>query len=274
LLIENNTVHHYAKWKRSYQPGIFWGGVGNIFRGNSISFGPHNGFLGGGDFADGVNNLFEGNHVADCTFDTIDSGGFYTCGQRGAAFTNRGNVLRDNTFLRIRNTAGLGVQVASNQAVYFDDQMSGWLVSNNTFIDCQIGLFVGGGRRNLFHGNKFYRCGTVLYINNQGMVGQFDNPTVNCSELKPPFATTCSTGADEWMLTKAPAAVEWAKSWPEMKSIRSEYLGYPAYNELVDSVYCCANDAQICELLSSNTNMEQARQWQVAFERNTQARAC
>jgi hypothetical protein len=57
LHVENNSVHHYARWKRSYQPGIFWGGVGNVFRGNSVSFGPHNGFLGGGDFADGVDNL-------------------------------------------------------------------------------------------------------------------------------------------------------------------------------------------------------------------------
>jgi len=118
LLVTQNAVHHYAKWKRSYQPGIFWGGVGNVFRGNKVYFGPHNGFLGGGDFADGVNNLFEGNIITDCTFDTIDSGAFYTCGQRGAAFTNRGNVLRGNRFERIHNTAGTGVQVASNQAVY------------------------------------------------------------------------------------------------------------------------------------------------------------
>ena len=83
LRVENNSVHHYAKWKRSYQPGIFWGGVGNTFKENSVSFGPHNGFLGGGDFADGVNNIFERNTVADCTFDTIDSGGPYTSGQRG-----------------------------------------------------------------------------------------------------------------------------------------------------------------------------------------------
>jgi hypothetical protein len=48
--------------------------------------------------------------------------------------------------------------------------MSGWSVTNNTFHDCQIGLFVGGGRSNLFHSNKFYRCGTVFYLNNQGMV--------------------------------------------------------------------------------------------------------
>ena len=37
------------KWKRTYQPGIFWGGVGNTFRANTVSFGPHNGFLGGGE---------------------------------------------------------------------------------------------------------------------------------------------------------------------------------------------------------------------------------
>ena len=46
--ISENNVSHYATWKRSYQPGIFWAGVGNVFRGNSVSFGPHNGLLGGG----------------------------------------------------------------------------------------------------------------------------------------------------------------------------------------------------------------------------------
>ena len=46
--ISENNVSHYATWKRSYQPGIFWAGVENVFRGNSVSFGPHNGFLGGG----------------------------------------------------------------------------------------------------------------------------------------------------------------------------------------------------------------------------------
>jgi hypothetical protein len=106
------------------------------------------------------------------------------------------------------------------------------------------------------------------------MSGQFDNPTVNCSERKPPFQTTCSTGAEEWMLSQAPAAAEWAKAWPEMKSIRSDYLGYPAHTELSDSVYCCAEDAQICEQLSGNTNMAQAKQWQVGFARNTKTGAC
>ena len=43
-----------------------------------------------------MDNLFELNSLTDLTFETTDSGGFYTSGQRGTAFTNRGNVLYFN----------------------------------------------------------------------------------------------------------------------------------------------------------------------------------
>ena len=61
MRIEFNDVHHHARWKRSYQPGIFWSGVNNSFVGNTISVAPHNCMLGGGDFGDGVENVFESN---------------------------------------------------------------------------------------------------------------------------------------------------------------------------------------------------------------------
>jgi hypothetical protein len=63
LVVANNHVHHVAQWKRSYMPGIYWGGVGNTFRGNVVEYHPHACFVGGGDFEDGVDNLFEGNTV-------------------------------------------------------------------------------------------------------------------------------------------------------------------------------------------------------------------
>ena len=72
--------------------------------------------------------------------------------------------------LHVQNTAGLGVQIASNQAIYFDDQMSDWLVTNNTFVECQVGTFTGGGRRNIITGNTYINVGTVHYLNNQGML--------------------------------------------------------------------------------------------------------
>ena len=120
-------------------------------------------------------------------------------------------------------------------------------------------MFVGGGRSNLFLNNQCIRCGTVFYLNNQGMFGEFDNPTVNCTDLRPPFVTTCSTGAAEWMITQSPAADVWATTWPEMQTIRSDYLGYPAHTQLINSTYCCSNDADICEMLSSNTDISKTR---------------
>ena len=97
---------------------------------------------------------------------------------------------------------------------------------------------------------------------------------MNCTEVAPPFQTTCSTGAAEWMSASAPAAADWRRAWPEMTSIRDDYLGYPAHTELSGSAYCCAADAEICELLSSNTNVAQARGWQVTFKDNTKGEAC
>ena len=156
VTVEGNVVTRHANWKRSYQPGIFWSGVSNRFLSNTVSGAPHNCMLGGvsfegaeryaegktsshsrrhrcsncmeqGDFGDGVDNVFEDNTLTDCTYETLDSGAFYTCGQQGAAFVNRGNVLRSNCFRRIYNTAGTGVQRwDANSAVYLDDQMSGW----------------------------------------------------------------------------------------------------------------------------------------------------
>ena len=106
--------------------------------------------------------------LTGCTFETLDAGGFYSSGQHGTAFTNRGNTLRANIFSKILNHAeGTGVQQASVQALYLDDQMSDWVVEQNTFLDCEVGTFTGGGRRNRVAGNTYARCGTAHYLNEQ-----------------------------------------------------------------------------------------------------------
>ena len=48
-----------------------------------------------------------------------------------------------------------------------DDQMSAWTVTDNHFTDCHVCSFIGGGRRNVVANNRFVRCGTVQYFNNQ-----------------------------------------------------------------------------------------------------------
>ena len=62
----------------------------------------------------------------------------------------------------------------SVQAIYLDDQLSGWTVVNNTFIDCQKGVFVGGGRNTWVAGNRFFNCDTAVHLDNRGaLLGVF-----------------------------------------------------------------------------------------------------
>ena len=229
-----------AQWKRSYMPGIYFGGVGNSYVSNVVEWSPHNCMLGGGDFGDGVDLLVEGNLLSHCAYETVDAGGFYSSGQRGSAFVNRGNVLRSNTIEFVRDEEGMGVQVASSQAVYLDDQMSGWLVVNNTIRDSQVGILIGGGRRNIVVNNSFVRVGTMVYLNAQGT--NFDRPSDFCSDVSPPLSTQCNTGAAEWMLTKAPAAAEWAARWPEITTIKSDQLGYPFGTQIKGNTFCATPD--------------------------------
>ena len=50
------------------------------------------------------------NTLDKCSYESSDTGAFYTCGQQANAFVNRGNELRHSLFKNIRNTEGSGVQ--------------------------------------------------------------------------------------------------------------------------------------------------------------------
>ena len=113
-------------------------------------------------------NLFESNLVEHVAFECDDTGAFYTCGQQGTAFVNRGNVLRNNTFRHVRMQDHTNLGYPSVQAIYLDDQMSGWSVVNNTVTDAQMGLMVGGGRDNIVIGNRFEDCDVAVHVDARG----------------------------------------------------------------------------------------------------------
>lgn len=117
MFATGNNISMFALYKRTYMPGIHWAGVDNVYSHNTITDAPHSCILGGGNEGDGVRNLFEYNRFDRCGFESSDTGAFYTCGQEGSAFVNRGNVLRHSTFSNIRNTGGSGVEGITLQAV-------------------------------------------------------------------------------------------------------------------------------------------------------------
>ena len=103
------------------------------------------------------------------------SGAFYTCGQEGAAWVNRGNKFISNTLKNIgsdlwKHLVGEPRREQGQIGVYLDDQMSDWLVADNRFDGyMRTGIALAGGRRNRALRNQFENCGTM---HDEGTVNQ------------------------------------------------------------------------------------------------------
>jgi len=266
-------VHAFARWKRTYQAGIHWAGVSNTYSHNTVTDGPHNCFLGGGNEADanstvaGVDCVFDGNILDRCAYEAADTGAFYSCGQQGAAFVNPGNLIINSVFKNVRNTVGTGTQKAGVNAIYLDDQMSGWTITNNTFFNCQIGSFIGGGRRNTVTDNYYEQCDVAQHLDNRGMTGQAGS--TNCSTMCEPLSSgcNCNTGAAQWMVTKAAAAAQWEVRFPYLKTIPTDRLGQPAHNTITNNKYCKCGQF-------IDATQEESDAWGSVVNNNTKVQAC
>jgi hypothetical protein len=139
---------------------LSWGGVGNIYRNNTLRDGPHTAALGGGN-----DNVFEGNLFEMTNYETDDGGSWYS----GRSWAHRNNTLVNNVFKRVKNLVPCHLGAPSVQAVYNDDMLSGNTFINNTFVDCQCGMFIGGGRHHTVKGNKFYNVTTPFHIDDRGL---------------------------------------------------------------------------------------------------------
>jgi len=273
ITVSGNHVHHFALWKRTYNAGIHWNGVSNAYSHNVVHDGPHNCFLGGGNEADSdtapaaLNNVFEGNTLDTCAFEAADTGAFYTCGQDATAFVNRNNTIRGCTFRNIRNTAGTGVQGPSVQAIYLDDQMSDWTIENNSFVNCQTGSFIGGGRRVTVKHNYYEKCDTAQHLDNRGM--NWQKSSANCTQVCPPFHCTCNRGAAIWFRTQSPAASAWRSTvYPDGEfSADGIDPGVPRDNVIEGNTYCkCGKFI--------DASSAQSAAWGTTVDKNTEITKC
>jgi len=216
LNVNNNHIYQYARWVRTYNPGVYWSGVGNTVQENYIHDAPHNGILGGGN-----NCVFKGNHFKDLCYEVSDSGAFYT----GRSWIDRGNVLRDSTFENIFMREPVHLGWPSVQAVYLDDQMSGWQIENNTFVNCSTGILVGGGRSNTVTNNHFLNCNLDIHFDNRGMNWQKD---------------ACSPGGmfEQQLKSVNYQQPPWSKAYPELVTIMQNHPCIPIDNHIDHNSYC------------------------------------
>ena len=155
-LVENNHIHHYARWKRTYTPAVAISGVGNCIRHNLFHDAPHNAVqLSGND------HLIEFNEFHHVCLETDDVGAFYM----GRNWTQRGNVVRYNYFHHLgRHGGGVGVM-----AIYLDDWASGTTVFGNICYQAGRAVLIGGGRDNRVENNVFVDCTPSIHVDARGL---------------------------------------------------------------------------------------------------------
>lgn len=153
---ENNQVHHFSRWQRTYTPAVSIAGVGNIIRHNLFHDAPHNAIQ-----LSGNEHVIEFNEFHHVCLETDDVGAFYM----GRDWTQRGNVVRYNYFHHLgKHGGGVGVM-----AVYLDDWSSGATIVGNLCYKAGRAVLIGGGRDNKVENNVFVDCTPSVHVDSRGL---------------------------------------------------------------------------------------------------------
>jgi len=217
--VTGNNVERYSLWKRSYTSGIIFAGCGHEIANNFLASAPHQGMTGHGNEMRIYSNTFE-----DLCTETSDASAFYA----GRSWADRGNVVTNNTFRRIRRRTSPGETIlgfSSVQAIYLDDQMSGYIIMNNIVEDSDTGILLGGGRDNRIVSNRFINTDLPISFDSRGL--SWD-------------AARCQTGGefqielDKFGYNHMP----WVERYPSLKRTFQDSPCTPVHNVIEDFRYC------------------------------------
>ena len=213
-VLENNRIHDYAQFQKTYAAGIHVNGVGQVIRHNEICRAPHCAVLYGGN-----DHLFEYNDVHHVLLETGDAGAYYT----GRDWTTQGTVLRYN----FTHELGSGAEgVGNTMGFYFDDCDCGDEVYGNIFWKVSRGIMIGGGREHPVRNNIFAACHIGMSIDARGMIWkQWNNP------------------ADpSWCLDKKARDLNyqeepWKSRYPRLANIWNDSPREPLYNPVETNLF-------------------------------------
>jgi hypothetical protein len=183
-LVDNNHIHHTARWDPVYQPGIYLFGVGNSATHNLIDNVPHVaiGFSGN-------DQTIEYNEIHSSVFQSLDAGAIYTS-PPDETWSMRGHKIRYNYLHNIHGFEGRGCN-----GVYLDDCFSSADISGNIFYDVANAILIGGGRDNIISENMFIKCRQAFSLDARGLgwaksVGEFaTKELISLNYKQPPWST-------------------------------------------------------------------------------------
>jgi parallel beta-helix repeat protein len=232
-LAENNHIHHFARFQRTYAPGISVSGCGQIVRNNCIHDAPHSAMLYNGN-----EHLFERNEIYRVVLETGDAGAFYT----GRDWTSQGNVLRHNYI----HDLGQGeTQQVNTMGVYLDDCDSGDTIEGNIFYRAGRAIMIGGGRSNRVLNNIVVDCPIGLHMDSRGMTWkQWNDPKSSGWGLE--------EKAERLNYREPP----WSERYPKLAVIMSDSPQEPLHNSIRRNVFVdcskqvCNFDANVKKLVN------------------------
>jgi parallel beta-helix repeat protein len=143
--LRNSQISTYARWARTYNPGISYKGVGLALVNNAITNAPHQGMYG-----DGNDHLIMNNTFKDLCYGVRDSAAVYIY----LSYIHRGTLVRGNVFRNIQIVEPTRHGSAEVYGVYIDGQQSGVTIDNNTVVNGSWGIFTNGGRDNIVTNNR------------------------------------------------------------------------------------------------------------------------
>jgi len=230
-LIENNHVHHYGMFQRTYAAGIGLQGCGQIMRNNSIHDAPHAAVLYGGN-----EHLLEYNEVYRVVMETGDSGAFYT----GRDWTTQGNILRYNF---IHDLGGGESDHVNTMGFYFDDCDCGDVVEGNIFFRAGRAIMIGGGRDHPIINNLIVECPIALHIDARGM---------SWKQWNEPEGSWWLEGKAEQLNYQQPP---WSEAYPRLARIMEDSPREPLYNPIRNNLIIdckkeiCSFDKNVMSLM-------------------------
>lgn len=216
--VSGSTISYSNRYLYCYVPMVALADCGNAIRDCELFGGPHQ-----GTFISGNDHTIEDSLLHDLVETCSDSGTVYM----GRDWTYQGNVINNNTFLRI-NTVDPGDDVS---AVYLDDMISGFTITNNQFINISRALLLGGGESITFTGNYVSGVsnGNAVFFDNRGMGWDSGACTTN-----PP-------GEMVLFLQRVPynTSAIWISRFPALSTILVGGLQcMPRFNVIANNVYC------------------------------------
>ncbi len=148
--VENCHIHDFARWDRTYRPGILMTGAGLRASHNLIHHAPHSAIVYGGPL-----HRFDYNEIHNVCQESHDCGAIYG----GRSWCMRGDVFEFNYLHHLCGKDG-----GACNGIYLDDANSGATVRGNVFYQVLRPVFVGGGRDTLVENNVFVDCPQAFHM--------------------------------------------------------------------------------------------------------------